>query len=315
MNKAIVRIIQKYSNSTGVVPTIPTSSDHTDGTWLNTDIYPGELFVNTADEILYTRIGSDIITIGNFASGTLNTLSDVDITGLADGYQLQWDDYLQIWVVVDPLWIAGVGTGSVLQNNGSSNEANGARSVAIGQGCRAEGDTSIAMGGSCIANEDFSRAVGSYAVADDERSEVFSSGDFGTDYRSQYGRAVMMVSTEASSPTKALLGSQDHIKINQDHSYHFSITAVAMRNDGTAAYTRGTEHCLVKDIAGTTTIVDTGGFPVLLALGDAALAAIYIDVAVDSGKFCIIVVDDTLDDLLINWTIFVEWTVVGCEQA
>ena len=333
MNIAVARTRSKYTDTAGLQPTVPTSADHKDGSWLNTDIYRGEIFINVTDKTIFTRDTSDnIIEIGSGAM-QLNDLTDVTIdTGLLDGDVLQYDATSGQWINVQfsgGLWATGAGTGSAYLDNSTGNDSNGAaalsagqncsatgaRSIAMGQTCAALGDTSVAMGASCTATEDFSRAIGAYSTADDELSEVFASGDFGTGYRGQYGRAVMMVSTEASSPTKALLGTQDHIKINQNHAYHFRISAVAFRTDGAAAYTNGTEHCLVKDIAGTTTIVDSTGIPVLLDSGDAALAAIYIDVAVDSGKFCIIVVDDTLDDLLINWTIFVEWTVAGCEQA
>ena len=44
-------------------PTIPTSNDHRDGSWLLTDIYEGELYLNTSTGILYTRNGNTIITI------------------------------------------------------------------------------------------------------------------------------------------------------------------------------------------------------------------------------------------------------------
>lgn len=57
------RTIQKTSTSAGVKPTIPASSDHTDATWIATDIYEFELFFNSADNKLYTRVGSDIIEI------------------------------------------------------------------------------------------------------------------------------------------------------------------------------------------------------------------------------------------------------------
>ena len=38
------RIKIKRSTITATVPTVPSSNDHTDGTWIATDIYKGELF-------------------------------------------------------------------------------------------------------------------------------------------------------------------------------------------------------------------------------------------------------------------------------
>lgn len=49
-------------------PTIPSSSDHRDGTWLATDIYEGELYLDTVAGLNYTRYGSTIVEL--FPSST-----------------------------------------------------------------------------------------------------------------------------------------------------------------------------------------------------------------------------------------------------
>ena len=49
------RIKLKRSTVTGAVPTVPSSNDHTDGTWIATDIYKGELFYNQADGAMVKR--------------------------------------------------------------------------------------------------------------------------------------------------------------------------------------------------------------------------------------------------------------------
>ena len=49
------RIMIKTSTVATTVPTVPASNDHTDGTWLETDIYVGELFFNVADQKRYSR--------------------------------------------------------------------------------------------------------------------------------------------------------------------------------------------------------------------------------------------------------------------
>lgn len=64
MNILDSRILLKRSTTAGTTPTVPASSSHTDGTWVNTDIYEGELFLNTADARLFTRQGSNIKEIG-----------------------------------------------------------------------------------------------------------------------------------------------------------------------------------------------------------------------------------------------------------
>lgn len=56
------RIIIKRGSG---VPTIPASTDHTDGTWIATDIYEGEQYLDTDTGITYTRNGSSIFTTGS----------------------------------------------------------------------------------------------------------------------------------------------------------------------------------------------------------------------------------------------------------
>ncbi len=58
------RIQMKYSTIPGVVPTIPLSDDHTDGTWLPTDLYVGEIFLNSADNLAWWRSQTGLIPFG-----------------------------------------------------------------------------------------------------------------------------------------------------------------------------------------------------------------------------------------------------------
>jgi len=60
MNILDARILLKRSTTAGVTPTIPASSSHTDGSWINTDIYSGEAFVNTTDQRIFVRTGANI---------------------------------------------------------------------------------------------------------------------------------------------------------------------------------------------------------------------------------------------------------------
>ena len=75
------RILVKYSTISGDEPTIPESSDHTDGTWLPTDVYIGEFFLNTVDSLLWIRTDDGIVPIGS-TSGTASFIGDyVKISG------------------------------------------------------------------------------------------------------------------------------------------------------------------------------------------------------------------------------------------
>ena len=59
-----LRIITKYSSFPGEEPTIPISADHNDGTWLPTDLYVGEMFINVADNKAWVRGMDGIFQIG-----------------------------------------------------------------------------------------------------------------------------------------------------------------------------------------------------------------------------------------------------------
>ena len=67
------RLVQKYSTISGLEPTIPPSQDHNDGTWSDTDLYIGELYINTADNKIWMRTEDGIHQI----SGTGGTGSFV----------------------------------------------------------------------------------------------------------------------------------------------------------------------------------------------------------------------------------------------
>ena len=61
--KATPKIVIKRTDVALAVPTVPLSNDHTDGTWVSTDIYVGEFFLNSTDEKLYTRTDAGIVQL------------------------------------------------------------------------------------------------------------------------------------------------------------------------------------------------------------------------------------------------------------
>lgn len=66
------RIINHAISTSGAVFTVPTSNDHTDETWLATDLYVGEFGVNVTDDKVYVRTSNGIVplAIGGTGSGT-----------------------------------------------------------------------------------------------------------------------------------------------------------------------------------------------------------------------------------------------------
>ena len=56
--------VQKRSTTPGEIPTLGESDDHTDGTWLDTDVYDGEFFANLADGKLFIMLGGEVYEFG-----------------------------------------------------------------------------------------------------------------------------------------------------------------------------------------------------------------------------------------------------------
>ena len=73
------RIKIKRSTVTATVPTVPSSNDHTDGTWIATDIYKGELFFNQADDTIWTRGDNGVVCMSGYAE--LDVTSAQVLTG------------------------------------------------------------------------------------------------------------------------------------------------------------------------------------------------------------------------------------------
>jgi len=90
------RIKIKRSTVPATVPTVPSSTDHTDGTWVATDIYKGELFFNQADGVLWSRDDNGVTCLGGSASLTIAsadvlTLNSTPLTivGAVAGYAIE----------------------------------------------------------------------------------------------------------------------------------------------------------------------------------------------------------------------------------
>jgi len=67
------RIKIKRSTISGTVPTVAPSTDHTQPSpaWTATDIYKGELFINQADNVIWSRGDNVVFCIGGSAELTI----------------------------------------------------------------------------------------------------------------------------------------------------------------------------------------------------------------------------------------------------
>ncbi len=77
----VVRMVVKTSATSGVIPTIPASDNHQDGSWIATDIYKGELFFNKADGLMFTRDDTGIKQVATQPSGAGEYIAIVTQSG------------------------------------------------------------------------------------------------------------------------------------------------------------------------------------------------------------------------------------------
>jgi hypothetical protein len=64
------RLINHRLTTAGSTFTVPTSNDHTDETWLATDLYIGEIGINVSDDTVYMRTNNGIIQLASSGTGS-----------------------------------------------------------------------------------------------------------------------------------------------------------------------------------------------------------------------------------------------------
>jgi len=64
------RIINHAISTSGLAFTVPSSNDHTDETWLATDLYIAEFGVNVTDDTVYVRTNNGIVKLATATSST-----------------------------------------------------------------------------------------------------------------------------------------------------------------------------------------------------------------------------------------------------
>jgi hypothetical protein len=72
------RLINHGITTAGAPFSVPTSNDHSDGTWLATDLYIGEIGINVTDDTVFMRTNNGIIQIATgTSSGSTSSTSGV----------------------------------------------------------------------------------------------------------------------------------------------------------------------------------------------------------------------------------------------
>lgn len=125
------RVLHHRSSVSGQNFTIPVSNDHTDETWLATDLYIGELGMNLADDKMYFRSNNGIIQLGTVTGSSTSSVwfqSGADVllsTSTADSvspnstYYTDLGTYINPWKDLylgsDPLTVTTISAGNGLQ--------------------------------------------------------------------------------------------------------------------------------------------------------------------------------------------------------
>lgn len=79
------RIVSKVGSG---LPTVPVSASHNDGDWLATDIYEGELYIDSDTGKIYTRLASGIVDIGVVSSTNIYNTDGALPTGITRDFNL-----------------------------------------------------------------------------------------------------------------------------------------------------------------------------------------------------------------------------------
>jgi hypothetical protein len=91
MSDETKRIILKHGTG---VPTIPTSNDHRDGTWIATDIYPYEIYIDSVSGLMYINSGgliNEVITdLGTKTFATYNDIQNQTAAVINTGYGVKF---------------------------------------------------------------------------------------------------------------------------------------------------------------------------------------------------------------------------------
>jgi hypothetical protein len=178
------RHLLKRSQISGNTPTVKTgSTSHTDGTWIDTEIYPGELYLNMGDKKLYfgwedISGNTGIVLVNPFLNGTGSCITDFYVSNIYGCSPITIHDSTQSQSSTASGLLSFafgnqvVASGDFSTASGYITQANGEGSFAIGQASQANGIYSTASGNYTQANGSHSHAEGSDTVANGNYSHT-----------------------------------------------------------------------------------------------------------------------------------------------
>lgn len=114
------RVVHKRTQVSGTTPTIGPSDDHTDGSWVNTDIYPGEFYLDMAGQVGWFGYTGTSSGVGAWFQPDPTAVTIDGINGIGTEFVTPYFlnvEYTGATIVGDPYqylvyedtWIAGSG--------------------------------------------------------------------------------------------------------------------------------------------------------------------------------------------------------------
>lgn len=121
------RVLHHRSSVSGQPFTLPVSNDHTDQTWLATDLYIGELGINLADDKIFFRSNNGIVELGTVTASATSSVwyqSGADVllsTSTADSVSPNSTYYTDLGTSVNPWKDLYLGANSTLTSISAGN--------------------------------------------------------------------------------------------------------------------------------------------------------------------------------------------------
>lgn len=298
----------KRSILTGVTPTVPATSDFTDGTWLNTDVRAGEFFYNVADERLWI--------------GTNTTPLELTSIFYYDGDNIVALDNPDSGIALTSLIINGTtnfNSGEASFVAGDTNYNTGDKSILGGQSNTNNGSQSLLIGDTILNNSSNNILCGRNVKADSDNSLTFGRGNVNsfsgglvggsTGAYGCFGVVSMTAKTTNATITESFLDTTGtkRFVLPSDTSFYVELSALAVDiSTGDCKQFKG--EGIIKNVAGTTSLV--AAITMASTIADGSMAAATMTITADNANSNLLVQSTGIAATDINWVTTIRYTKV-----
>lgn len=302
------RMYMHAVNGNGIVPTIPSSADFTDGTWLATDLGFRELMINVDDDRAWFRTYNGIIELATSTSILFERIND-DVRAIPNPSTSP---------MIPPSIITNSNnTNSGIANiiGGDANSCTGDYSILTGYSNIINAQYNIVGGGNNIANANANLIVGSTNDVSGEASVTFGTGNTnnysgsimgGNIAAGAFGIVAVGGQTTNATPKELFVSNSgtERIIIPVQSGYAVQITAIAtdLANGDTKEF-HG--NGLIKNYSGTVALVGT--ITMSSSFGDSSLSSTSLAITADTINSSLKVTATGLSSTTINWLVSVTY--------